>query len=143
MKDQRLDRLIKRMARRCPLPIINHDEHPDEQSLHDANKKYIENELSSVGRASSTGGQPNKGGREMIICCKCRREMRCDKNGVGADFGHGHVYPTDRFKCPECGWAALRTDGYTKANHDPEYRQQDEYLEMVQGLVQIANAGTE
>lgn len=66
----------------------------------------------------------------MIICCVCRREMRCDKNGVGADYGHGHVYAADRYKCPTCGAAVLHAVG--PANHDPKYNQQDEYLPINQ-----------
>ena len=64
----------------------------------------------------------------MKICVQCRREMRCDKNSVGADFGHGHVYPSDRWKCPECGAMVL----FTNPNyiHDPEHVTQDEYLQI-------------
>lgn len=29
----------------------------------------------------------------MYICVPCRKEYVCDKNGVGIDFGNGHVYP--------------------------------------------------
>jgi hypothetical protein len=57
--------------------------------------------------------------------------MICDKNSVGANFGHGHVYPGDRFKCPSCGMMILNTNG--KADLDPEYNHQDEYLNMEQG----------
>lgn len=69
----------------------------------------------------------------MNICCKCRREMTCDKNEVGADFGHGHVYPADRFKCPECGYMILRAN--RASTHDPEYDTQEEYLKIVEGPV--------
>jgi len=52
--------------------------------------------------------------------------MRCDKNGVGVDYGHGHVYPGDRHKCDQCGAMII----YTNAApiHDPDYNTQDEYL---------------
>lgn len=36
----------------------------------------------------------------MMICCECAREMQCDLNGVGADYGDGHVYAGDRYVCP-------------------------------------------
>lgn len=62
----------------------------------------------------------------MKICVRCRREMRCDKNGVGADFGSGHVYAGDRFKCPECGTMILVTND--APIHDPNHRTQEEYL---------------
>jgi len=64
----------------------------------------------------------------MLVCCKCRREMLCDKNLVGADFGHGHVYPADRFKCPDCGWCVLKTN--PAPIHDPNHTSQEEYLTM-------------
>lgn len=66
----------------------------------------------------------------MKVCVKCRREMRCDKNGVGADFGFGHVYAGDRFKCPECGLEILVCNG--APGHDPEYKLHAEYLKMKQ-----------
>ncbi len=66
----------------------------------------------------------------MIICVGCRVEMRCDKNGVGAHFGgHGHVYPSDRFRCPVCGVMILNTN--RSAIYDPELQTQKEYLDMV------------
>lgn len=64
----------------------------------------------------------------MFICVKCTREMRCDKNSVGVDYGHGHVYAGDRFVCDTCGHLMINTNGCP--NHDPEYNQQDEYLKM-------------
>jgi DNA-directed RNA polymerase subunit RPC12/RpoP len=67
----------------------------------------------------------------MIICVNCRKEMRCDKNGVGADFGNGHVYASDRYKCDECGAMILKTN--REPVHDPEHKWQDEYLKMDTG----------
>jgi len=64
----------------------------------------------------------------MFICCGCKKEMRCEKNGVGADYGYGHVYAGDKYKCHECGREVLHTNG--RANHDPEYKQQSEYIDM-------------
>jgi DNA-directed RNA polymerase subunit RPC12/RpoP len=63
----------------------------------------------------------------MYICVPCKREMRCDKNGVGADYGNGHVYPADRFKCSTCGHEILATN--RTASFDPENKFQDEYLD--------------
>ena len=61
-----------------------------------------------------------------FICVKCRADMICDKNSVGIDYGHGHVYPGDRHKCQNCGIAIISTN---KASiHDPNYDTQDEYL---------------
>ena len=64
----------------------------------------------------------------MYICVGCQREMRCDKNEVGANYGNGHVYPSDRFKCPECGTAILATN--RNPIYDPELKTQTEYLNM-------------
>lgn len=64
----------------------------------------------------------------MLVCVQCRMEMYCDKNSVGADFGHGHVYPGDRFKCSRCGMMVLH--GNPIPCIDPEYKFQDEYLDM-------------
>ena len=38
----------------------------------------------------------------MYICVDCGKEMRCEKTGAYADFGGGHIYPGDAFKC-DCG----------------------------------------
>ena len=73
----------------------------------------------------------------MLVCCVCRLEMQCDKNAVGAHFGGGgHVYPGDRFKCPSCGHAILKTN--SAPTFDPQLIGQDEYLEMKE-----ANANNE
>lgn len=64
----------------------------------------------------------------MYICVPCRKEMRCDKNGVGADWGNGHVYPADRYKCDFCGYTILSTN--QNSIHDPDHETQDEYLDM-------------
>ena len=64
----------------------------------------------------------------MKVCVSCRCEMRCDKNSVGAEFGNGHVYPGDRFKCPRCGHEIINTNAVPI--HDPDHKTQDEYLKM-------------
>ena len=64
----------------------------------------------------------------MYVCVNCHVEMQCDKNSVGANFGNGHVYPADRFKCPDCGYAILATN--RMSSFDPDYNFQEEYLEM-------------
>jgi len=66
----------------------------------------------------------------MIICVECKRELRCDKNSVGADFGFGHVYASDRWVCPECGKLVLLTND--NACFDLHYTFQNEYLKMKQ-----------
>jgi hypothetical protein len=61
----------------------------------------------------------------MKFCVKCRIEMHCEKNGVGIDFGNGHVYPGDKFKCPGCRHEIITA---TRPSFDPEYAYQDEYI---------------
>ncbi len=62
----------------------------------------------------------------MYVCVKCSKIMNCDKNAVGFDCGHGHVYPSDRFKCSECGIEILATN--SRPSFDPDYKFQEEYL---------------
>jgi len=62
-----------------------------------------------------------------LFCQKCRREMKVDKNGVGADFGYGHVYCSDRFVCLGCGATILLANG---ASFDPDHTLQSEYIEF-------------
>ena len=64
----------------------------------------------------------------MLICVKCRRELRCQKNGVAANYGNGHTYPGDLFECPECGTQVLLTNA--APYYDPELSAADEYLNM-------------
>jgi len=65
----------------------------------------------------------------MYVCVACRKELRCLKNGVGLDYGHGHVYPSDTFVCPGCG-IQIASSGNVNAIHDPEYKSQDTYIKM-------------
>ncbi len=63
----------------------------------------------------------------MFWCLKCNTEMLPDKNSVGLLFGNGgHVYPSDRFKCPSCNHLILKTNA--TASFDPELSFQDEYV---------------
>jgi len=64
----------------------------------------------------------------MIICVKCKIEMKAEKNGVGADFGNGHIYAGDRYQCPQCGAMILKTNA--TACYDPKHKNQEEYLIM-------------
>jgi hypothetical protein len=53
----------------------------------------------------------------MLICCSCKIEMVCARNGVGARFEKQHTYPSDRYTCPCCGQEVLKTNDYPI--HDP------------------------
>lgn len=66
----------------------------------------------------------------MIVCVKCKREMRCEKTGVGVHFGRGHVYAGDRFECPDCGANIVQTN--PEPHFDPEQKFHNEYVEMSQ-----------
>ena len=39
----------------------------------------------------------------MYICVKCKKEMRCKKNGIIVRYGESHCYASDKYKCPSCG----------------------------------------
>lgn len=39
----------------------------------------------------------------MIICQKCKREMKCIKNGINYRWNGSHCYTGDLFKCGSCG----------------------------------------
>ena len=64
----------------------------------------------------------------MYICVECKSVMICDKNGIGADFGAGHIYASDRYKCEKCGHQILATN--PTAYYDPEYKLRRDYLDM-------------
>jgi DNA-directed RNA polymerase subunit RPC12/RpoP len=66
----------------------------------------------------------------MLICINCRKEMKCHKNGVHADYGQGHTYPGDVFVCTVCNYKILKTNN--ESVPDPEYKYSDEYLVMTQ-----------
>ena len=62
----------------------------------------------------------------MFICCN--REMRCEQNGVGADFGNGHVYRGDLWRCDCCGRGVLHTN--QNAMFDPHYKCCEKYIKV-------------
>ena len=62
----------------------------------------------------------------MKICVKCRKEMKCSKNGVAAVWNKSHVYPGDEFECPTCGNKILVCN--EKPYHNPNL--QGEFLDM-------------
>ena len=65
----------------------------------------------------------------MLICTECRIILKCIKNSIGVDFGNGHLYAGDLFRCPECGYSVVSTN--KNASYDPEYKYFDHYLPMV------------
>lgn len=64
----------------------------------------------------------------MYVCVKCKREMRCDKNGVGVRWRGCHVYAGDIFKCSECGASIVACQ--SGATHEEQPHPNREYLEM-------------
>jgi len=64
----------------------------------------------------------------LIVCEKCKKEMSCEKNGVGIHYGNGHVYAGYRYVCSICGVSIVVT--INNANYDPQLNQQDEYIDM-------------
>jgi len=55
-------------------------------------------------------------------------EMQCVKNGIGINYGHGHVYPGDKYRCPKCESEIIISDG--SSIHDPNLKSMDEYYNM-------------
>ncbi len=64
----------------------------------------------------------------MLICVGCKREMSCIRTGMGADFGHGHIYAGDIFQCFKCEVKIAKCNGYP--GHDPEHKYHDMYIDM-------------
>lgn len=62
----------------------------------------------------------------MHWCLQCNMEMCGEKNGVALDFGYGHTYPGNRYKCPSCRNMILCTSHVS--SFDPEYTATDEYF---------------
>lgn len=56
----------------------------------------------------------------MLVCAKCKREMKCELNGVRCRWNGSHIYPGDLFKCPECGTEIINT-GNVNAYHNTTY----------------------
>ena len=64
--------------------------------------------------------------------------MECVRNGVGADYGFGHVYKGDRYRCPVCKREVLRCNA--DPVHDPEHKLAVEYLRL---RILVTEDGTE
>lgn len=47
-------------------------------------------------------------------------------NGVAVDYGHGHVYPGDIWKCFKCNYEICNTIG--NPSPDPEYNRHCYYI---------------
>ena len=60
----------------------------------------------------------------MQVCVKCRKEMKCDKNGVGVRYGEKgeHVYMGDRYMCVTCGATIIVTND--NSFHDEDAKRQ-------------------
>ena len=43
----------------------------------------------------------------MYICPKCKKEMRCKKNGMICRWGAGHCYSGDKYQCPTCKFEVI------------------------------------
>lgn len=56
----------------------------------------------------------------MLICAKCKKEMKCKKNGVRCRWNGSHVYAGDLFECPGCGNQTINT-GNTNAHYSTHY----------------------
>lgn len=57
----------------------------------------------------------------MLVCVNCKKEMKCEQNGLGVRFGRAHVYPGDKYKCPVCDVEIINTES-SNSIHDPEFQ---------------------
>ena len=46
----------------------------------------------------------------MLICAKCKKEMKCKLNGVHCRWNGSHVYAGDLFECSSCGNQTIHTN---------------------------------
>lgn len=60
----------------------------------------------------------------MIICVKCKKQMKCIENGVIARYGDHHCYSGDLYRCTECNNESLHTNS-TPYPDDKPLRSQD------------------
>ena len=67
----------------------------------------------------------------MKICVICKVELHCLKNGVGADFGHGHTYAGDLYACGICSMEVLFCNSWP--SKDLEYENQEYYVNVKPG----------
>jgi hypothetical protein len=49
------------------------------------------------------------GGKYMIVCIKCKKEMTCIKTGLILRWHGSHCYASDAFECKECGAVVANT----------------------------------
>ena len=64
----------------------------------------------------------------MLVCTKCKEDLECVKNGVGLDYGQGHISASDLYACPVCGVSIAKANdaGYV----DPDHQFHDLYIDM-------------
>ena len=63
----------------------------------------------------------------MIVCAKCKVEMRCKKTGSYIRFGPigSHAYPADQYECTECGATVNVNVGKSVPEFLPSTRPED------------------
>ena len=63
----------------------------------------------------------------MIICAKCKTEMRCLKNSMVVRFRESgqHAYASDLYSCPVCSSTVAITNNLPY--FDPDAKTQTEY----------------
>lgn len=54
----------------------------------------------------------------MLICNKCKKEMKCVRTGVTVRFTSSWVYSADLFECQSCGNQIIKcaSEGYENKN---------------------------
>lgn len=61
--------------------------------------------------------------KAMIICVECKKEMKCETNGIQVKYSHGHTYMGDKYNCPECGRQIVNCN--TNPTHSDESKPDD------------------
>ena len=58
-----------------------------------------------------------------INVCVCGKDMEMIVMGVGVDYGYGHVYPGDIWRCPACKNSFVHTIGnaISDTNYDKHH----------------------
>ena len=66
----------------------------------------------------------------MVVCNRCRIEMRCYKTGIVLVWDQNYCKRGDAYECPRCGSTATYVRDDVEGYHGPTLVEGDFYLEM-------------
>lgn len=64
----------------------------------------------------------------MLVCRNCREQMVVASNDCGVNYGGGHVYSADLWRCPSCGHEVAVCN--SNPHHDPGYTGSKVWVDM-------------